>query len=169
SSIAAGLAMVIFESGVSHRLFHDRTDPSRPVDVDKMTLTLGRAAAIVFFAYVFLRLQGGAESGTWAMLGSGWGALCLLEVGGLFLVPSLIFAYGSRMRNVRAVRLAAVLAVLGVVLNRVDVSIVAFNWKHPFQYVPSVMEVIGSITIVTMGVMTFRWIVNRLPVLGPDP
>jgi hypothetical protein len=28
------------------------------------------------------------------------------------------------------------------------------------------MEVVGSVTIVTMGVMTFRWIVNRMPVLG---
>ncbi|HEX4824106.1 MAG TPA: Ni/Fe-hydrogenase cytochrome b subunit [Candidatus Polarisedimenticolaceae bacterium] len=168
SSIAAGLAMVIFESGVSHKIFHDRAGSGRPVDVDRIALTLGRAAAIVLFAYVFLRLQGLAESGTWAMLATGWGALWLVEVGGLFLVPSLMFAYGSRTRNVKAVRIAAVLAVLGVVLNRVDVSIIAFNWKQPFQYVPSVMEVIGSITIVTLGVMTFRWIVNRMPILGAD-
>ena len=39
SSIAAGLSMVIFESGISHRLFHDRTDPDRPVDLDQ----IGRA------------------------------------------------------------------------------------------------------------------------------
>jgi Ni/Fe-hydrogenase subunit HybB-like protein len=166
SSIAAGLAMVIFESGVSHKIFHDRTDPDRPVDMDKIALTLGRAAAIVLFAYVFLRLQGVAESDTWSMLGTPWGAWWLLEVVGFFLVPSLMFAYGSRNRDVRAVRLAAVMAVLGVVLNRVNVSIIAFNWKHPFQYVPSLMEVIGSITIVTMGIITFRWIVNRMPVLG---
>jgi hypothetical protein len=28
------------------------------------------------------------------------------------------------------------------------------------------MELVGSVTIVTMGVVTFRWIVNRMPVLG---
>ena len=51
-------------------------------------------------------------------------------------------------------------------LNRLDVSLVAFNWQHPFTYVPSWMELVGSVTIVTMGVVTFRWIVNRMPVLG---
>jgi len=167
SSIAAGLAMVIFESGISHRLFHDRTDPSRPVDMDTIALGLARGAAIVLFAYVFLRLQGLADGESWPMLGTGWGAWWLLEVGGFALLPSLMFAYGARHRNVRVVRVAAVIAVLGVVLNRVNVSIIAFNWKHPFQYVPSWMEIVGSVTIVTMGVVTFRWIVNRMPVLSP--
>jgi len=46
------------------------------------------------------------------------------------------------------------------------VSIVAFNWKQPFTYIPSWMELVGSVTIVTMGVVTFRWIVNRMPILS---
>jgi Ni/Fe-hydrogenase subunit HybB-like protein len=166
SSIAAGLAMVIFESGISHRLFHDRLDPDRPVDTDRIALGLARGAAVVLFAYVFLRLQGLADGGHWGLLRSGWGALWLVEVGGLALVPSLMLAYGSRHGRVKVVRVAAVLAVLGVVMNRLDVSIIAFNWKHPFTYVPSWMEVVGSVTIVTMGLATFRWIVNRMPVLG---
>jgi len=166
SSIAAGLSMVIFESGISHRLFHDRTDPDRPVDLDRIVLGLARGAAVVLFAYVFLRLQGLADGEHWHLLRSGWGALWLVEVGGFALLPSLMFAYSSRHGKVRVARAAAVLAVLGVVLNRLDVSIVAFNWKQPFTYVPSWMEVVGSVTIVTMGVVAFRWIVNRMPVLG---
>jgi Ni/Fe-hydrogenase subunit HybB-like protein len=166
SSIAAGLAMVIFESGISHRIFHDRTDPDRPVNLDRIVLGLARGAAVVLFAYVFLRLQGLADGGTWRLLGTGWGALWLVEVGGFALVPSLMFAYASRNGRVHVARIAAIAAVLGVVLNRLDVSIVAFNWKHPFTYVPSWMELVGSVTIVTMGVVTFRWIVNRMPVLG---
>jgi Ni/Fe-hydrogenase subunit HybB-like protein len=166
SSIAAGLAMVIFESGISHRLFHDRTDPGRPVDIDKIALGLGRGAAVVLFAYVFLRLQGLAEGEAWPMLRTGWGAWWLLEVVGFALVPSLMFAYASRHRRVRLVRAAAIMAVIGVVLNRINVSIVAYNWKQPFTYVPSWMEIVGSVTIVTMGVVTFRWIVNRMPVLS---
>jgi len=166
SSIAAGLSMVIFESGISHRLFHDRTDPDRPVDLDRIVLGLARGAAVVLFAYVFLRLQGLADGERWPLLRTGWGALWLVEVGGFALLPSLMFAYGSRHGRVRVVRVAAVLAVLGVVLNRLDVAIIAFNWKQPFTYVPSWMEVVGSVTIVTMGVLAFRWIVNRMPVLG---
>jgi Ni/Fe-hydrogenase subunit HybB-like protein len=166
SSIAAGLAMVIFESGISHRLFHDRLDPDRPVDIDRIDLGLARGAAVVLFAYVFLRLQGVADGGNWQLLSTGWGALWLVEVGGFALLPSLMFAYASRHGRVRVARVAAIVAVLGVVLNRLDVSIVAFNWKQPFTYVPSWMELVGSVTIVTMGIVTFRWIVNRMPVLG---
>jgi Ni/Fe-hydrogenase subunit HybB-like protein len=166
SSIAAGLSMVIFESGISHRLFHDRTDPDRPVDLDRIVLGLGRGAAVVLFAYVFLRLQGLADGENWHLLRTGWGALWLVEVVGFALLPSLMFAYGSRNGRVKLVRVAAIVAVLGVVLNRLDVSIIAFNWKQPFMYVPSWMEVVGSITIVTMGIVTFRWIVNRMPVLS---
>ena len=166
SSIAAGLSMVIFESGISHRLFHDRTDPTRPVDMDKIALGLARGAAIVLFAYVFLRLQGVADGENWHLLRTGWGALWLVEVGGFALLPSLMFAYGSRHGRVKLVRFASIVAVLGVVLNRLDVSIIAFNWKHPFVYFPSWMEFVGSVTIVTLGVVTFRWIVNRMPVLS---
>jgi Ni/Fe-hydrogenase subunit HybB-like protein len=166
SSIAAGLSMVIFESGISHRLFHDRTDPDRPVDLDRIVLGLARGAAVVLFAYVFLRLQGLADGENWHLLRTGWGALWLVEVGGFALLPSLMFAYGSRHGRVKLVRVASIVAVLGVVLNRLDVSIVAFNWKQPFTYFPSWMELVGSVTIVTLGIVTFRWIVNRMPVLG---
>jgi Ni/Fe-hydrogenase subunit HybB-like protein len=166
SSIAAGLSMVIFESGISHRIFRDRTDPDRPVDMSRIALGLARGAAVVLFAYIFLRLQGLADGGNWRLLGTGWGALWLVEVGGFALVPSLMFAYASRHGRVRVARSAAILAVLGVVLNRLDVSIIAFNWKQPFTYFPSWMEIVGSVTIVTMGLVAFRWIVNRMPVLG---
>jgi Ni/Fe-hydrogenase subunit HybB-like protein len=166
SAIAAGLCMVILESGISHRLFHDRTDPERPVDVDRIALILSRGAAVVLFAYVFLRLQGLADGESWHALGTGWGALWLVEVGGFALLPSLMLAYGSRHGRVALVRAGAGLAVLGIVMNRLDVAVVAFNWKHPFAYVPSWMELVGSVTIVTMGIVTFRWIVNRMPVLS---
>jgi len=166
SSICAGLAMVVVESGLSHRLFHDRTDPGRPVDLDRITLGLGRGAAIVLFAYLFLRLQALAESGRWDLLGSRWGAWFLFEIVGFVLIPSLLFAWGARHGRVSTVRAAAVLTVLGVVLHRLNVSIVAFNWEQPARYVPSWMEVVGSVTIVTMGIVCFRWIVNRMPVLG---
>ena len=57
--------------------------------------------------------------------------------------------------------------VLGVVLNRLNVSMIAYNTDAAVRYVPSWMEIVGSVTIVTMGVVTFRWIVNRMPVLRP--
>lgn len=166
SAVAVGLAMVIFESGLSHKLFVDRTDPDRHVDLDRIALGLGRGAGVVLFAYFFLRLQGVADGEHWNLLATGWGAWWLLEVVGLTLVPALMFAYASRHGRARIARTAAVLAVLGVVLGRINVSIVAMNWQLADRYVPSLMELVASITIVTLGIVVFRWIVNRMPILG---
>ena len=165
SSIVAGLSMVIVESALSHRIFHDRLHPERPVDLDRITLGLGRGAAVVLFGYFFLKLQGIAEGGHWGLLGTPYGLVYLVELLGFVLLPSLLFAVAVRSGDAAGVRRAAVLAVTGVVVNRLNVSIVAFNWNAAERYVPSLAEVMVSLTLVTMGVLTFRWIVNRMPVL----
>jgi Ni/Fe-hydrogenase subunit HybB-like protein len=169
SSIAAGLSMVILESALSHRVFHDRLDPHRHVDVRSLTFGLARGASVVLFTYVFLKAQGLADSGDWPHIRSAYGAWYLVELIGLALVPCFMFAHGARTRNLRLVRIAAGLTVFGVVLNRLNVSIIAMNWSAAERYVPSAMEIVTSITIITLGVLTFRWIVNRMPVLAPHP
>ncbi|HLA78009.1 MAG TPA: Ni/Fe-hydrogenase cytochrome b subunit [Vicinamibacteria bacterium] len=169
SSIAAGLSMVIIESALSHRIFRDQADPERGVDLDAITLGLGRGAAVVLFSSFFLRLQGLAEGGHWAQLRTGYGLLFLIELVGFVLLPSFLFARAARRGDVSSVRLVAVLAVLGVVLNRLNVSLVAFDWNRPARYVPSGLEVLVSLTIITLGILSFRFIVNRMPILRPHP
>jgi Ni/Fe-hydrogenase subunit HybB-like protein len=66
-------------------------------------------------------------------------------------------------------RIVAGWTVLGVVVNRLNVSVIAMNWDKTPHYVPSVMEMITTVTIITLGVLTFRWIVNRMPILHDDP
>ena len=168
SAVIAGLCMVIFESTISHKVFHKQFE-GQHVDVEKLQLGLGKAAALVMFAYFFLKLQGVIDGHAWGYLATGWGAWFLLEILGFVLLPSLMFAYGSRYGKVKVVRAAAVLGVLGIVLNRLNVSVIAYNWNLPHRYVPSWMEVWVSITLVTIGVLLFRWIANRMPILRPDP
>jgi Ni/Fe-hydrogenase subunit HybB-like protein len=66
-------------------------------------------------------------------------------------------------------RAAAVVTVAGIIVNRLNVSLVAMNWNVPDRYLPSSMEVLISVAIVTIGLLTFRWIVNRMPVLREHP
>ena len=169
SSLCAGIAMVIVESGLSHRAFQHRIDHTQHVDLDGLTLGLAKAGAVVLFAYFFLKLQGLADGGHWELLGTPYGMWYLVEVVGFVLLPSLLFAYGARNGKVRLVRGVAAWTVLGVVLNRLNVSIIAMNWNAAERYVPSAMEVITSITIIATGVLVFRWIVNRMPVLAELP
>lgn len=169
SSISAGIGMVIFESSVSHRAFQDRLDPEAHVDMDALQLGLAKGGAVVLFAYFFIRLQGLVASGRYDLLLTGWGAWYALEMLGFVLLPSLLFAFAVRTQNAKLARAAGVMTVLGVVLNRFNVSLIAFNWNVPDRYVPALGEIVISITIVTLGVLVFRWIVNRMPVLREHP
>ncbi len=168
SAILAGIAMAIIESSISHRVFA-RQLGGQHVDVDKLVVGLGKAGAVVSFAYFFIKLQGVIDGHAWGHLATGWGALFLVETVGLVLVPSFLFAYGARNGQAGPVKLAAVLTVCGIILNRLNVAVIAFNWTNPVRYAPSWMEVWVSITLVTLGVVAFRWIVNRMPILREDP
>jgi Ni/Fe-hydrogenase subunit HybB-like protein len=168
SAILAGIAMAIIESSISHRVFA-RQVAGHHVDVDKLVVGLGKAGAVVAFAYFFIKMQGVIDGHAWAHLATGWGALFLVETVGLVLIPSFLFAYGARHGKSGPVKLAAVLTVGGIILNRLNVAVIAFNWTNPVRYVPSWMEVWVSITLVTLGVVAFRWIVNRMPILRADP
>jgi len=168
SAILAGISMAVIESSISHKVFA-RQLVGKHVDVDDLVCGLGKAGAVVAFAYFFIKLQGVIDGHAWGHLATGWGALFLVETVGLVLVPSLLFAWGARHREPRAVKVAAVLAVGGIVLNRLNVAVIAMNWTNPIRYVPSWMEVWVSVTLVTLGVVAFRWIVNRMPIIREDP
>ena len=168
TAVIAGISMVIVESSISHKVFHSQI-AGQHVDVDKLTLGLGKAGALVMFAYFFLKLQGVIDGHAWGYLRTGYGAWFLVEIVGFVLVPALLYAYGARNGKVKIVRIGGVMGVLGIVLNRLNVSVIAFNWNQPVRYVPSWMEVWVSITLVTIGVLLFRWIVNRMPILREDP
>jgi Ni/Fe-hydrogenase subunit HybB-like protein len=169
SSVAAGLGMVIVESMLSHRLFSDRVDHGRPVALDAIALGLGRAASVVLFSYFFLKLLAVAEGGHWRLLSTGMGRWFLVELLGFVLLPCLLLAHGVRARSVRLVRTGAIVTVVGVVVNRLNVALVALNWNVADRYLPSWMEVVTTVTIVTLGLLAFRWIVNRMPVLREHP
>jgi Ni/Fe-hydrogenase subunit HybB-like protein len=171
SAILAGLSMVIFESTISHKVFAHQLVGGKHVDEKKLQIGLAKAGAVVSFAYFFLKLQGVVDGHAWGYLATPYGAWFLVEVLGFILLPSILYAVGAHTRNVGVVRIASILAVLGIVLNRLNVSLVAFNWQLPRaeRYVPSWMEIVVSVTLVTIGVLAFRWITNRMPIMREDP
>jgi Ni/Fe-hydrogenase subunit HybB-like protein len=169
SAIMAGISMVIVEATLSHKAFAHRI--SHHFDLDKLQLGLARAGAIIFFAYFFLKLQGVIDMHAWHHLLTGWGAWFAVEMLGFVLLPAFLFAYGARNLNVRVVRVAGFMGVLGIALNRLNVSVIAFNWKLPSaeRYVPHWMELVVSVTLVVLGVQLFRWVVNRMPIMSEHP
>ena len=84
-------------------------------------------------------------------------------------MPCLLFARGVRSRNLNIIRTAAVVALLGIVLNRLNVSIIAFNWQSQNPYVPSWMELVITGAVISAEIWVFRWVVNRMPVFHEAP
>lgn len=168
SSAFAGLAMVIVESTLSHRAFRDQV-AGHGAQLDRLTVGLAKAAALVMFVYLGLKVMGMMQDNTWAYLNSGFGLWYLVELLGFVLLPCLLFLFGSSAGRVGLIRFAAVVAVLGIVLNRVNVSIIAFNWQQAERYVPRWSEFLITIAIITTFIVTYRWIVNRMPVLREHP
>jgi Ni/Fe-hydrogenase subunit HybB-like protein len=169
SAIIAGMSMVIVESGLSHRVFRDQVGSSDHGKLDRLTLGLAKGAAVVLFAYFFLRMQGLVDGGRFDLLNTPYGYWYMFEMIGFILAPCLLYAVAVRRESARLARWVAGWTVLGIVVNRLNLSVIAFNYNAPQRYVPSVLEVLVSVTIITIGVMTFRWIVNRMPVLREDP
>ena len=166
SSIFAGLSMVIFEGTISNKVFSHRVGPALHAAHDNIVVGLARICAGTMFVYLFLELLVFVHGQRWAYLATGWGAWYLLEVIGLVALPAALFIRGYRNRNFRMIRVAAVLTMLGIVLNRLNVSIIAFKWYAPVHYVPSWMEIEVTLAVIAAELWVFRWVVNRMPVLG---
>jgi len=165
SAVIAGISMVIVESAISHKVFSSQFE-GHHFDADALTLGLGKAGAVVMFAYFFLKLQGVIDNHALEYIGQGfYGRWWLVEMLGFILLPSVMYAWGARNKRADVVRVAGVIGVTGIVLNRLNISLIAFNWNQPVRYVPSWMEISVSLALVTLGVLSFRWIVNRMPVL----
>jgi len=169
SSVFAGLSMIIVEGTISHRVFGKIMDEEHHKGADEIVFGLARGAAIAMFVYYFFKSTLFIHDEQWRMMGDFWGNWFLLEVVGLVLVPCFMFAYGARNRNLSIIRTAAILTILGVVLNRLNISVIAFNWFVPDHYVPSWQEIAITLMIVFAEIWALRWFVLRMPVLRKEP
>jgi Ni/Fe-hydrogenase subunit HybB-like protein len=171
SSIIAGLSMVIFEGSLSHRFFHHKMDETHLKEADGVVIGFGKAAAFVLFGYFVIKVIGLAVDNNWHYLATGWGVWYLVEIIGFVLLPCYLYAVGARDKNIKLIRRTSALAVLGIVLNRFNVSLVAFNYHLPAseRYFPHWMEIAISVFIVTIGVLVYRFIVTRMPILYEHP
>ncbi len=166
SSIYAGLAMIIFEGTISHRVFKDLIGPEHHHSFEDIMLGLAKGAAITMFVYYVFKALLFIHGKQWSLINDGWGYWYLLEVIGFVLVPAFMFAFGFRNRSLNTIRIASVLALLGIILNRLNVSIITFKWYETVHYYPTWQEIVVTLMVIFSEIWFFRWVVTRMPVLN---
>jgi len=167
SSIIAGLSMVIFESTLSHRYFADKMDEAHLKEKDAVALGFGKAASLVLAGYFIIKVIGISEGNNWRLLGTNYGLWFLVELLGFVGLPCFLYAVGVRDKNLKLIKWTAAWTVLGIVVNRFNVCLVAFNWHLPSEerYFPHWMEIAISVFLVTVGIIAYRFIVTHMPIL----
>lgn len=164
SSIPAGLCMVICVSTIVIMTMKWRCDDRFINNLDRITISLAKGAAMGLITYLFIKLIAVAHDNEWAYIATGWGAWWLFEMLVGVCLPLVMLAYGIHNKLVLVCRLGAFLTVFGILLNRLNTALITFNWKL-YQEIPHMWEIIISVTIFAIYVATYRFILNRLPIL----
>jgi len=166
SSIFAGISMIIIESLFTHRAFKHRIGHELHAAHDDIILGLAKGAVGALFAYIFIKVIDFVHYQQWTLLATPMGYWFLLEIVGFVMVPTALFLLGIRRRSVKLVQVTAFITALGVILNRLNVSVIGFKVNEPVRYVPAWGEIVVTLAVISMELWVFRWVINRMPVFG---
>jgi len=159
SSIGIGLAMTIFESWMTARHFGKQLELP-------LLQELGRIMVVVLGLYLVLRIQDLHHRGVLGLLlVPGYESLLFLLESVVGLVLPIVLLLVPRIRSrAGGLYLAAVLAILGFVTNRLNVSITGMEGSAGMRYVPKWTEAAVTLSIVGLGFVIFALAAKRLPI-----
>lgn len=173
SSIAIGLAMIIFESSLSSRYF------KRGLEINLLQ-KLAYAIPIVLLVYLIVRFSQLIISGNASYLFNS-GIMSILfwaEIIIGVLIPMIWFAFKKNRQSPKMIFIGSVILLFGLILNRFNVSWFAVKHSDPLSYMPGFMgnvsyfptlpEVAVSIGIFSAGILAFGLAVKYLPVFEPE-
>jgi Ni/Fe-hydrogenase subunit HybB-like protein len=163
SAIGAGIGMVILESYMSKRAF------GRHLEMDLLE-PLARAMVVALGIYGLMRIQVIVRNGSYAdILGLTYeGKMFLLEFVLGVLLPVGLLAFRKLRTSPTWLVVGAFSAVLGFVVNRLNVSVTGMERASGIRYVPSVMEVIVSVGLIGIGMAAFALAVRYLKIFPEE-
>ncbi len=164
SAVAVGLAMTIVESTLSSKAF------KRGLELNLLA-GLAKAASIVLIIYLAARGADLIMRGAWPLLFEPnlQAAAFWVEIGLGVLVPIILFAVKPLRYKPRVLFNGALMVVIfGVVLNRLNVSTIGLFPYTGRIYFPSWMEIVVTITLISLGVIGFGLAAKYLPVFPEE-
>ncbi len=169
SSIFAGLSLVIFEGSITHKVFSDQISEKNHHAHNGILIGLSKICAVTMFAYFFLQVLIFVHGQHWDLLFTPMGYWYLTEMLGFVLLPMVLFFYSYRRNNTLLIKVAAIITMLGIIINRLNVTVIGFRWDAAQHYYPSWMEIVVTLAVIFTEIWIFRWIINRMPVLRESP
>lgn len=168
SALFAGISMVIIESAISHKTFKERLKDFNQSEFNLRTLGLAKALVAVLFVYLLLKILDLSHYDNWQYLNTKYGYWYIFEIVGFVLIPAMLLIKAIKNKNASVVRFSAIAIALGVILNRFNVSLIAYNWYIPLneKYYPTWMEIALSLGVVTLIILFYRFIVRRMAILS---
>lgn len=156
SAVAVGPSMVIFESAISSKSFGHEL----PMDI---LSGLCRGISYILGLYLLLKLTDLIVAGEIGLIFTAfpqnllWWAEMIIGV----ILPLILFSKPSVRQSRKAIFWSATLVVLGLILNRFNVSMFALAMRPGYTYFPHWMEVAISAGIVADGMLVV-WLAYRL-------
>jgi Ni/Fe-hydrogenase subunit HybB-like protein len=159
SAIGAGIGMVILESYMSKRAFH------RHLEMDLLE-PLARGMVVALGIYGLMRLQSIHRNHAFGSIlnFSYEGKMFLLEFTLGVILPVALMSFRRLRSDPDWLVGGAFLAVLGFVMNRLNISITGMEAASGVRYLPSAMEVIVSVGLVATGMAVFAFAVRTFPI-----
>jgi Ni/Fe-hydrogenase subunit HybB-like protein len=157
SAIAAGCAMMIFESFMSFRAFGKRLETD-------LLRALGRVIVVVLVAYLALRVGDMIYRGNVSLLWQPRLELYLyyLEMIIGVLLPIALLSIRKLRESYNVLFVSALFVILGFILDRLNVSITGMAASSGVAYFPSWTEISVTMLIVAVGFGVFALAVRNL-------
>jgi len=163
SAIAVGFPMIIFESLIASRSFKLKPEMN-------VLTSLGSMVSPILFIYlafkvgdIFIR-----KTFNYILLFDTTAWMFISEMG-LIVIAFVLFLSRKTINSPIRLFIASTLVIAGVLLNRFNNFIIAYNpYYNPIKYFPSFGEISVTIGCIAMLVLAYRVIVIIFPVISQD-
>lgn len=159
TAVALGCAMTIMESYLSFRAFGKRLEMHLLSD-------LGKVMVVALGLYLVLKLQDLSGRGVLALAFKPTyaGRMFLAEITLGVIAPIIMLSFRRIREDVFGLFAAAVMGIMGIIMNRLNVSITGIEAATGARYLPTWTEASVTLMIVAVGFLVFGLAVKYLPV-----
>lgn len=164
-SVFGGLALVAVIVAISFKVFSFQISEKMQQKRNEILTGLGGVSAVAMFSYFFMNVIIFTHEKNWLHIDGFWGTWYFIEIIPFTILPMFLFMIAYQRKKAKMVLFAAVLTLIGILLNRLNISLIAYNIDAVIRYIPSWQELTVSISIILLQIWVFRWIILRMPVL----